>query len=40
MALGNLPITECAAFNPNGDNQISINELIQGVNNASNGCPA
>jgi hypothetical protein len=40
MALGNLPITECAPFNPNNDNQISINELIQGVNNASNGCPA
>jgi hypothetical protein len=39
IALGNLPVSECPAFDPSGDGQVTISDLVTGVNNALNGCP-
>jgi hypothetical protein len=39
IALGNLPLTQCLAFDPTSDGSVAIGELIQGVNNALRGCP-
>jgi YVTN family beta-propeller protein len=38
IALNNLPITSCRAFDTNGSGQVEINELITAVNNAQSGC--
>lgn len=39
IALGNQPVTACAAFDVNGNGQVTINELIAAVNNALGSCP-
>ena len=39
MALGNAPVDDCPAFDALADRQVTINELIEGVANASRGCP-
>jgi hypothetical protein len=39
IALGNLPLANCPAFDPDGSGMVTVGELIQGVNNALNGCP-
>jgi len=39
IALGNLNIAICPAFDANGDGQVTIEELIEAVSNALNGCP-
>jgi hypothetical protein len=39
IALGNLPLSDCPAFDADGSGTVDIGELIQGVNNALNGCP-
>ena len=39
IALGNLPISACPAFDPDGSGVVTIDELIEAVNNALNGCP-
>jgi hypothetical protein len=38
IALGNQPVDNCPAFDVGGDGLVTIGELIQGVNNALNGC--
>ena len=38
IALGNLPLTRCPAFDLNQDNLVGINELIRAVNNLLFGC--
>ena len=40
IALGNLPVSECTAFDTNGDTMVAVNELIAAVNAALTGCPA
>jgi hypothetical protein len=40
IALGNSPISACAAFACQGDSTVPINCLVSAVNNALNGCPA
>lgn len=40
IALGNSPVSACAAGDANGDGAITINEIIAAVNNALNGCRA
>lgn len=39
IALGNAPLSTCAAFDANGDTVVSIDELIAAVRNALHGCP-
>jgi hypothetical protein len=39
MALGNIPVEQCAGFDSNGDRQVAVNELVAAVANALNGCP-
>jgi len=39
IALGNRPITACAGFDPGGDGQVTVDELLGGVRNALDGCP-
>src|SRR5262249_616457 len=39
IALGNLPLGDCPAFDVDGRGRIEIGGLVQGVNNALNGCP-
>ena len=39
IALGLLPVSDCPAF-ANMQDMVTIAQLIQGVNNALNGCPA
>jgi hypothetical protein len=39
IALGNLAISACPAFDPSGDRLVSVNELVQAVGSALNGCP-
>jgi DNA-binding beta-propeller fold protein YncE len=39
IALGNSPVSACAAFDANGNGAVTINELIAAVNAALNGCP-
>lgn len=38
IALGAQPLSACPEFDPSGDDRVSINELIQAVNAALNGC--
>jgi hypothetical protein len=39
ISLGLQPIDACPAFDPDGSGTVTINELIQAVNNSLNGCP-
>jgi hypothetical protein len=39
MALGNAPVDDCPAFDALADLRVTISEVIQGVANASRGCP-
>jgi len=39
VALGNAGVSTCAAGDVNGDGQISVDEILQAVNNALEGCP-
>ncbi len=39
IALGNLPLTACPAFDQDNDGEVSVNELVDAVNAALNGCP-
>ncbi|MGH7290888.1 MAG: hypothetical protein ACREJT_06735, partial [Myxococcota bacterium] len=39
IALGTLSVDRCPAFDPSGDGNVAINELIAAVANALNGCP-
>ncbi len=39
IALDNLPIESCPAFDANADRTVTVNEILAGVNNALNGCP-
>lgn len=39
IALGNISLDMCKAFERNTDNIVTVNELILGVNSALNGCP-
>lgn len=38
IALGITPLTECGAFDVNGDGHVTIEELILAINAAANGC--
>ena len=40
IALGTLPVTDCAAIDANGSGSVSISELIAAVSAALEGCPA
>ena len=40
IALGNLQLTACPAFDTTGDGTVAVNELIAAVNATLNGCPA
>ena len=39
IALGSADIRDCPSFDPDGDGQVEIGELIQSVNNVLSGCP-
>jgi hypothetical protein len=39
IALGNPDASPCAAGDANGDGEITISEIVAGVNNALHGCP-
>jgi hypothetical protein len=39
IALDDLPVTACGAVDRNGSGEVTINELIQAVANALDGCP-
>ncbi|HVN87593.1 MAG TPA: hypothetical protein VMW17_22380 [Candidatus Binatia bacterium] len=38
IALGNLPVDRCTAFDRDDSRTVSVDELVAGVNNALNGC--
>jgi hypothetical protein len=38
IALGSLPLDRCPAFNSNGDLEVTVDELLNGVTNALRGC--
>jgi hypothetical protein len=38
IALGDFPLSSCPAFDANGDAEVSIEELLQGVENVLDGC--
>jgi hypothetical protein len=40
IALGALPISDCAAIDADSDGDVTVSELIQAVNAALTGCPA
>ena len=40
IGLGDQPVDQCLAYDPSGDGAVTVEELIQGVINALNGCPA
>ena len=40
IALGNTPLSNCPAFDANGDGEVTIDELIRAVNAALDGCGA
>ena len=39
ITLGNANLSACVAGDANGDGEITVNEIITGVNNTLNGCP-
>jgi hypothetical protein len=39
IALGELPLDACPAFDGNGDQRVGVDELITAVNNTLLGCP-
>jgi hypothetical protein len=39
ILLGSQPVSACPAFDPNNTGTVTIEELIQGVNNLLAGCP-
>ncbi len=39
IALGIVPLDACRAMDADADGTVAINELIQAVNAAQNGCP-
>jgi hypothetical protein len=39
IALGDAPLSLCPAFDGNDDRAVTVDELVEGVNNALNGCP-
>src|SRR5262245_26116469 len=40
ISLGELPLSQCEAFDSTPDGMLHIEELVQAVNAALNGCPA
>jgi hypothetical protein len=38
IALGNADVSTCTAGDANGDSEVTVNEIVAGVNNALNGC--
>ena len=38
IALETLPVDECTALDVNADGAVTVNELVQGVTNALEGC--
>jgi hypothetical protein len=38
IALGNASVSDCLAGNSNGDDRISVDEILKAVNKALNGC--
>jgi cysteine-rich repeat protein len=40
VALGNAPLSLCSACDGNGDQQVTVDEILAAVNNALSGCPA
>ncbi len=38
IALGNTSLNQCPVFDSSGEGEVTINEIIQAVNNALNGC--
>jgi hypothetical protein len=40
IALGNLPVGDCPAFDTNDNNEVTVDELIKAVNAALSGCPS
>ena len=38
IALGNRPVSDCLPGDANGDHQITVDEILRGVNDALNGC--
>jgi hypothetical protein len=39
IALGEAPLSQCEAGDGNGDNEITVDEILTAVNNALQGCP-
>src|SRR5262249_32973182 len=39
IVIGSQPLTACTTLDSNGDGTAAINEIVQAVNNALNGCP-
>jgi hypothetical protein len=39
IALGNASLDSCRAGDANGDEQITVDEILVAVDNALNGCP-
>jgi hypothetical protein len=39
IALGNLSVPQCQTFDVNGDGQVTVDEILQAVSNALDGCP-
>lgn len=39
IAAGRRPLSDCPSANPNGDQQVSLDEVLQAVTNALEGCP-
>ena len=40
IALGQLPVGDCPAFDANEDGAVTVDELVAGVNAALSGCPS
>jgi hypothetical protein len=40
LALGVAPLSTCPVFDANGDGEVTVNEILQAVNSALNGCAA
>jgi hypothetical protein len=38
IALGNAPLLNCEAADANHDSEVTIDEILTGVNNAMSGC--